>query len=67
LKSAQELLDYSLGEEKLIQKTIESLVAIGCNAVVTGGKVSEIALHYLNKHNILVVYERFAFPVQQLS
>lgn len=39
---------------------VKAVVNAGCNMVVTGGKVGEMALHFLNKHKIMVV--RWASP-----
>lgn len=55
LKSASELLEFSKGEEDLIEQQVKAVVAAGCNVLVTGGKVGEMALHFLNKYKIMVV------------
>lgn len=34
---------------------VKALAASGFNVVVTGGKVGELALHFLNKFKIMVV------------
>ena len=34
---------------------IKSIVDTGVNCIVSGGKVGEMALHFCNKFNILVV------------
>lgn len=34
---------------------IKSIVDTGVNCIVSGGKVGEMALHFCNKYNILVV------------
>ena len=34
---------------------VKAVAKAGCNMVVTGGKVGEMALHFLNKHKIMVV------------
>ena len=34
---------------------VKALAQSGCNVVVTGGKVGELALHFLNKYNIMTV------------
>ena len=39
---------------------VKAVAKAGCNMVVTGGKVGEMALHFLNKHKIMVV--RWASP-----
>lgn len=34
---------------------VKALATNGFNVVVTGGKVGELALHFLNKYKIMVV------------
>jgi T-complex protein 1 subunit theta len=55
LKSAAELLEFSAGEEELIEQQVKAVAEAGCSVVVSGGKVGEMALHFLNKYNIMVV------------
>merc|ERR1712226_274549 len=55
LKSAQELMDFSKGEETMLEQTIASIAAQGVNVIVTGGKVADMALHFCNKYSILVL------------
>lgn len=55
LKTASELMDFSKGEENLIEAQVKAIAEAGCNVVVTGGKVGELARHFLNKHKIMVV------------
>lgn len=67
LTSAQELLDYSLGEETLMAKTIEAIRATGCNCVVTGGKISELAMHFLDQAGVLAVTIPSKFELRRLA
>ena len=53
LKTASELMDFSKGEEELIERQVKALADGGFNVVVAGGKVGEMALHFLNKYDIL--------------
>merc|ERR1711981_268331 len=55
LKSAKELMDFSKGEESLLETTIAAIAAQGVNCIVTGGKVADMALHFCNKYNIMVL------------
>ena len=55
LKSASELLEFSSGEEQLIEQQVKALSEAGCTVMVSGGKVGEMALHFLNKYKIMVV------------
>ena len=55
LKTADELMNFSKGEETLLEKTIGGIAAQGVNCIVAGGKVSDMALHFCNKYNIMVL------------
>uniref|UniRef100_A0A665XBP6 T-complex protein 1 subunit theta n=1 Tax=Echeneis naucrates TaxID=173247 RepID=A0A665XBP6_ECHNA len=55
INSAQELMDFSKGEENLMEAQVKAIKEAGANVVVTGGKVADMALHYANKYNLMVV------------
>lgn len=55
LKSASELLNFSSGEEELIEQQVKAIAEAGCSVLVCGGKIGEMALHFLNKYNFMVV------------
>ncbi|XP_078495211.1 T-complex protein 1 subunit theta-like [Ciona intestinalis] len=55
LKNAQELLNFSTGEENILDAQVKAIVDTGINVIVSGGKVSDLALHFANKHKIMVV------------
>lgn len=55
LKTAQELLDFSKGEESVIEQQVKAIADTGCKVIVTGGKVGDLYLHYCNKFGLLVV------------
>ena len=55
LKTASELMEFSRGEEELIEGQVKALAEAGYNMVVSGGKVGEMALHFLNKYKIMCV------------
>lgn len=54
LKNATDLLNFTKGEESRMEEFVQSLVAAGVDAVITGGSVQDIALHFMNKYKILV-------------
>jgi T-complex protein 1 subunit theta len=66
ITTAQELKDFSSGEEKLIEEHILDIVNSGCNVIVSGGKVGELALHYCNKYGLLVVRLNSKFDIRRL-
>ncbi|XP_070567693.1 T-complex protein 1 subunit theta-like [Ptychodera flava] len=55
IKSAEELKTFSKGEESQLEELIKGIADAGCNVVVSGGKVGDMALHFLDKYNIMVV------------
>lgn len=67
LAGAAELLDYSRGEEALAARLVREVVAAGANAVVVGGSVSELCLHYLQQHAVLVLRLQSKFELQRVA
>ncbi|XP_068126702.1 T-complex protein 1 subunit theta isoform X2 [Hyperolius riggenbachi] len=55
INSAQELMNFSKGEESKMEEHVKAIAETGANIVVTGGKVADMALHYANKYNLMVV------------
>lgn len=55
IKNAAELMDFSKGEENLMEAQVKAIAATGANVIVTGGKVADMALHYANKYQLMVV------------
>ncbi|XP_006056409.3 T-complex protein 1 subunit theta isoform X1 [Bubalus bubalis] len=55
IKSAEELMNFSKGEENLMEAQVKAIADTGANVVVTGGRVADMALHYANKYNIMLV------------
>ena len=55
IKTAQELLDFSQGEENVVEQQIKGIAESGAKVIVSGGKVGDLAQHYCNKYNIMVV------------
>ncbi|CAH8648098.1 unnamed protein product [Schistosoma guineensis] len=66
LTSADELTKFSKGEEDLMEKHMRSLSDAGVKVIVSGGKVGELALHYANKLNMMVVRLSSKFDVRRL-
>lgn len=53
LKNADDLLNYTKGEEDQTEKFVQGLAEAGVNVLVASGSISEVALHYLEKYKIL--------------
>uniref|UniRef100_A0A8C4XHI9 Chaperonin containing TCP1, subunit 8 (theta) n=1 Tax=Erpetoichthys calabaricus TaxID=27687 RepID=A0A8C4XHI9_ERPCA len=55
INNAEELLSYSKGEENMMESQVKAIADAGANVVVTGGKVADMALHYANKYQLMVI------------
>ncbi|XP_003384039.1 PREDICTED: T-complex protein 1 subunit theta-like [Amphimedon queenslandica] len=66
INTAEELKTFSKGEEALIESQVKAVADTGCSVVVTGGKVGEMALHFLNKYKIMTVRLLSKFDVRRV-
>lgn len=66
LHNAQEMLDFSKGEEKQIDAMMKEIADMGVTCVIAGAGVGELALHYLNRHNILVLKVPSKFELRRI-
>jgi len=53
LKSAEELKAYNNSEEESLERIIKSIADTGCNMIVCGQAIGELALHFLEKYKIM--------------
>lgn len=67
IKNATELMNYSKGEEDLAEKFIQKLVAANVNVVVSGGTISDIVLHFLEKYRIMAVKVASKFELKRIA
>jgi len=66
LHNAKEMLNFTKGEETQIEGIIKELHDSGLRVVVAGGTVGELASHYLNRFNILVIKVLSKFELRRL-
>jgi T-complex protein 1 subunit theta len=66
LKNADELLNYNKSEEAALDKLIGSIAATGAKVVIANGTVSEMALHFLNKYNLMVIKIMSKFEIRRI-
>jgi T-complex protein 1 subunit theta len=67
IKTADELLNYTKGEEDLAEKFVQKLVGANVNVVVSGGSISDIVLHFLDKYKIMVVRIMSKFELRRIA
>ena len=51
----------------LVLQQIKSIADAGVTVVVSGGKVGDMALHFLNKYNIMAVRLTSKFDLRRVS
>lgn len=67
IKSANELKDFSRGEENLLEQQIKAIADTGARVVVAGAKFGDLALHYCNKYELMAVRLNSKFDLRRLS
>merc|ERR1712194_334958 len=53
MKDAEVLKSYNKSEENKMHEIIKSIAESGVKIIVTGGSVSEMALHFINKYDLM--------------
>uniref|UniRef100_A0A4D5RA64 T-complex protein 1 subunit theta n=1 Tax=Scolopendra viridis TaxID=118503 RepID=A0A4D5RA64_SCOVI len=66
IHTAEELMNFSKGEENMLEQQIKAIADSGAKVVVSGGKFGEMALHYLNKYNLMAVRLNSKFDLRRL-
>jgi T-complex protein 1 subunit theta len=66
LHNAKEMLDFTKGEEAQIETIVKELHDSGLRVVIAGATIGELALHYLNRYNILVIKVLSKFELRRL-
>jgi len=55
MKTAEDLRGYNKSEEIKMEEIIKGIKEAGVDVCVAGGSISEMALHFLNKYNLLTI------------
>ena len=66
IKGAQDLLDFSKGEEQILKDQIKAIADAGINVVVTGDTIGELALHFIESHGMLALKVPSKFDLRRL-
>jgi len=67
IKTAEELTNFSRGEETQLENQIKAIAESGAEVVVAGGKIGDMALHYINKYNMMAVRLMSKWDVRRLA
>lgn len=66
IKSAEELLNYNKSEEKKMEEIIEGIASSGAKVVIANGSISEMALHFLDKFQLMVIKIQSKFDLRRI-
>jgi len=66
-KTADELLNYNKSEEEHMEKVIKSIVDSGVKCIITGGTINNMAIHYLDKYNIMAFRTMSKFELRRIA
>ncbi|CAG8556302.1 1929_t:CDS:2 [Acaulospora morrowiae] len=66
IHNAQEMMNFTKGEEQHMEKIFKELADAGINVVVTGSGIGDLALHYLNRFNIMAIKVLSKFDLRRL-
>lgn len=66
IKNANELLNYTKSEEEHAEKVIKSIADSGATCIVSGGTVSDICLHYIEKYKMMCVRVMSKFELRRI-
>jgi len=67
IKTAEELTNFSRGEETQLENQIKAIADTGVDVVVAGGKIGDMALHYINKYNMMAVRLMSKWDIRRLA
>ncbi|KAH8909733.1 T-complex protein 1 [Coniochaeta sp. PMI_546] len=66
LHNAKEMMDFTKGEETQLEAAIKELHDVGIRVVIAGSTVGELAMHYLNRYDILVIKILSKFELRRI-
>ena len=66
IKNAADLLNFSKSEESLMERHVKSIADQGVKVVVVGGTISELAVHYLEKYEIMAIRIMSKFDLMRI-
>jgi len=66
LENAEQLISFSKDEESKMEDFIKSLADMGVSVVISGGAVSEIGLHFLDKYKIMLIKITSKFELRRM-
>lgn len=66
LESAEQLMNFSKGEELKMDELIRGIKEVGVEVVIVGGTINDMALHFLNKYKIMALKISSKFELRRI-
>ncbi|OAF71859.1 CCT-theta [Intoshia linei] len=66
-ESSKELMDYSKGEEDMVEKRMKAIYDAGVECLVVGGKVGDLALQYADSLGMMVVRVSSKWDIRRIA
>jgi len=66
ITNAQQLINYTKSEENAMEAIIRKIAESGVNVIVSGGAISEIALHFIEQYKLMVVKVLSKFDLRRV-
>ncbi|KAJ1659439.1 T-complex protein 1 subunit theta [Dispira simplex] len=66
IQNADDMLNFSKGEEALVETQIKELADAGVKVVVSGSGIGDLTLHYLNRYGIMTCRVPSKFDLRRL-
>ncbi|GAX82224.1 hypothetical protein CEUSTIGMA_g9652.t1 [Chlamydomonas eustigma] len=66
IKNAAELENYSKDEENKLEEYIKKIADTGCKVIMSGGAFGEMAMHFIEKYNMMAIRVPSKFELMRL-
>lgn len=66
ITNADELMNFSKGEEKQMEDTIKAIADAGVKVVVSGGNIADMALHFIERYKMMAVKTPSKFQLRRI-
>merc|ERR1719352_1052677 len=66
IRTADELMNYNKTEERALEKVVKEIADSGAKLVVSGGSVSEMAQHFLEKYELMCLKITSKFELRRI-
>jgi T-complex protein 1 subunit theta len=66
ITNAEEMMSYNRSEEEQMEAQIKAIADSGVKVVISGGSISEIAMHFIERHGMMAIKIMSKFELRRL-